>query len=494
MDNIIGVGSRLEAHHSEQISDLTYQEEIDLFKNYEYLYSLGDLAHILSLYKSKVYSLNQIKPIVKYLIKELELRPNYSEKYNGKFGDFFSNRLKRLLNKNELGDSALYINSGRPRRESTNITFILFLKERFYDLSVCIEKLFLSIANKSLSNLEIFMSDFTYWHSTQPTSFGHFLASYLGGIERQLRCLIFISDLINCSPAGAGSSNGTMFGLDRKYHADLLNFKEVISNTKDATWTSDIFGSISSWMCLFSGTLSKLTEDLLILSSEGFRIIQCADEHSRISVIMPHKKNPFQLSVCRGNFNTLSSKSEIYLSSIRNSSGYPDSRHVFYIELSKDLERLEQSIKMLTGVIDKLKIDKEKALSFIKNKNTYTADLSQELTLINKIPDRESHKILSDAIKLSEIENKDFDLISLNKILEKNGYETLSENLFSKITTPNYILERRLEEGSSNQKICKKSIKESIKKMRQDVKEIKNIKLNVGLIRKISNDIMGKEN
>ena len=159
---------------------------------------------------------------------------------------------------------------------------------------------------------------------------------------------------------------------------------------------------------------------------------------------MPHKKNPFQLSVCRGNFNTLSSKSEIYLSSIRNSSGYPDSRHVFYIELSKDLERLEQSIKMLTGVIDKFKIDKEKALSFIKNKNIYTADLSQELTLINKIPDRESHKILSDAIKLSELENKDFDLISLNKILENNGYETLSESLFSKITTPNYILERRL--------------------------------------------------
>ncbi len=164
------------------------------------------------------------------------------------------------------------------------------------------------------------------------------------------------------------------------------------------------------------------------------------------------------------------------------------------MQLSKDLERLEQSIKMLTGVIDKFKIDKEKALSFIKNKNIYTADLSQELTLINKIPDRESHKILSDAIKLSELENKDFDLISLNKILEKNGYETISENLFSKITTPNYILERRLEEGSSNQKICKKSIKESIKKMRQDVKEIKNIQLNVGLIRKISNEIMGKEN
>ena len=196
-----------------------------------------------------------------------------------------------------LGTSAELINCGRPRRESTNIAFILLLKEKLISLAQEISSLSSVISKKSLESSEILFTDFTYWHSTQPTTFGHFLSSYLGGLDRQLKVMLTIYEVLDMSPAGAGSSNGTMLGLDREYHAKLLGFNDLVTNTKDATWAGDSFCSISNWLTLFAGMLCKMTEDLLVLCNEGFKILQCADKHSRISVIMPHKKNPYQLTI-----------------------------------------------------------------------------------------------------------------------------------------------------------------------------------------------------
>ena len=150
-----------------------------------------------------------------------------------------------------------------------------------------------------------------------------------------------------------------------------------------------------------------MTEDLLVLCNDGFKVLQCADKHSRISVIMPHKKNPYQLTICRGKFLEISSKSNLYLSSLSKSGGYPDSRHIFYKELPNDIYALEKNIKMLCDVISLAKISQEETNKLVSNKNIYTADISQELLLKFKISDREAHKILSEAITSSESVNKD---------------------------------------------------------------------------------------
>ena len=54
-ENILGLGTRLSDRHTELLSSTVYQDEIDLFGDYEYLFSIGDLAHLLCLEKSKVY-------------------------------------------------------------------------------------------------------------------------------------------------------------------------------------------------------------------------------------------------------------------------------------------------------------------------------------------------------------------------------------------------------------------------------------------------------
>tara|TARA_B100000242_G_scaffold280349_1_gene239633 strand:- start:1378 stop:2859 length:1482 start_codon:yes stop_codon:yes gene_type:complete len=459
-ENILGLGTRLSERHTELLSSTVYKDEIDLFGDYEYLFSIGDLAHLLCLEKSKVYEKNKLIYIVKYLNKEINDRPNFSSSYSGNNGDFFSNRLKRLRNNNELGIDAELINCGRPRRESTNIAFTLLLKEKLLILSEEINLLAEVIAEKSIQSNKILFTDFTYWHSTQPSSFGHFLSSYLGGLDRQMKLLLSIYEIFDMSPAGAGSSNGTMLGLDREYHSRLLGFNDLINNTKDATWAIDSFCSISNWINLFSGMLCKMTEDFLTLCNDGFKVIQCADKHSRISVIMPHKKNPYQLSICRGKFLEISAKSHLYLSALAKSSGYPDSRHIFYKDLPRDIEELKNNIVMLRDVISLFKINEKESNKLAYNKNIYSADIAQELLLKYKITDREAHKILSDAITYSESQSKELNINCLNSILKTRDLPLLENEDFAKLTDPNYILSRRSEIGSANPEILLKNVRD----------------------------------
>ncbi len=482
-ENILGLGTRLSERHTEQLSSTVYQDEIDLFGDFEYLFSIGDLAHLLCLEKSKVYKKNKIIKTINYLNKEINDRPNFASSYSGKNGDFFSNRLKRLRNNNELGIDAELINCGRPRRESTNISFTLLLKEKLILLSEEINLLAEVIGEKSIQTNEILFSDFTYWHSTQPSSFGHFLSSYLGGLDRQMKLMLSIYEILDMSPAGAGSSNGTMFGLDRIYHSKLLGFNGLIQNTKDATWASDSFCSISNWISLFSGMLCKMTEDFLSLSNDGFKIIQCADKHSRISVIMPHKKNPYQLSICRGKFLEISSKSNLYLSSLAKSSGYPDSRHVFYKELPSDIEALKNNISMLRDVILLFRINEKESNKLAYNKNIYTADISQELLLKYEITDREAHKILSETITYIESKRKELDASSLNFILNSKGLPSLKKEDFDKLTNPKYILSRRSEIGSANPENLPEYIKETKTSIKSSSKKIFEKKIDLSYLK-----------
>ena len=95
-ENIIGIGTRLSEKHTELLSSTVYQDEIDLFCDFEYLFSVGDLAHVLCLANSEVYEKKKLLKIVNFLSNEIKNKPKFAKEYSGNNGDFFSNRLKRL--------------------------------------------------------------------------------------------------------------------------------------------------------------------------------------------------------------------------------------------------------------------------------------------------------------------------------------------------------------------------------------------------------------
>lgn len=451
-----GVGARLKQAHTCELASLFYDDELQAFSGSELYFSLGDAAHALVLHNAGIINAENIALISKYFLLELgNLSNSQSSSYTGMQGDFFVNRQSKLSQFDCLGDLARVINAGRPRRESTNLSLLMQLRDEILNLSNSVIKLIKTLCSFSRNSREIFMTDFTYMIGTQPTTLAHYISSCISPLVRQLKRLQSAYAELNLSPAGAGSTNGTMMSLDRDYHARLLCFDDILIHTKDATWAYDIYLFASQALTNTCLVVKNICDTLLMLMNDGYSLLRCSDKHSRISIIMPHKKNPYQLSMVRGFMRDMASSQNVYFNASTGAHGYPDARHPFYVKLGSSFSKSATAVEMLSDVIDGLKVEPTCFLGLLKSPSIYTADISQFIATKYDLPERSIHELISRL--LSQAESQEY---SNGDTMEVFCTELCSElslmfdisisiDSILSICTPNSILQMRHESGSA---------------------------------------------
>ncbi|GAA0517385.1 argininosuccinate lyase [Halorubrum aquaticum] len=145
---------------------------------------------------------------------------------------------------------------------------------------------------------ETVMPGYTHLQPAQPTTVGHYLLSYAGGVGRDTERLLGAYDRTNRSPLGGAAFAGTPFDVDRERTADLLGFDGLVHNSMDAASARDFLAEAATACATLSTTLSGLAEDLILFSNKGF--LELSDDYSSTSSIMPQKKNPDTLELTRG--------------------------------------------------------------------------------------------------------------------------------------------------------------------------------------------------
>ncbi|RLM50843.1 argininosuccinate lyase [Halorubrum sp. Atlit-28R] len=145
---------------------------------------------------------------------------------------------------------------------------------------------------------ETVMPGYTHLQPAQPTTVGHYLLSYEGGLARDTERLLDAYDRVNRSPLGAAAFAGTPFDVDRDRTAALLGFDGTVRNSMDAASARDFLAESASALATLATTLSGLAEDLIVFSNKG--VVELADAYASTSSIMPQKKNPDTLELTRG--------------------------------------------------------------------------------------------------------------------------------------------------------------------------------------------------
>ncbi len=144
------------------------------------------------------------------------------------------------------------------------------------------------------------MPDFTYLQHAQATTLGHYLLGFAFPVARDLDRARRALSLVNRSPAGSGSVNGSQIPMDRDWVADLLGSRAWWSTPGTPcgrpTWRWSRCPSSVTAMT----NVDRLAEDLQVFATEEFGFVELDDAHSRTSVIMPQKKNPYALGFLRG--------------------------------------------------------------------------------------------------------------------------------------------------------------------------------------------------
>ena len=154
-----------------------------------------------------------------------------------------------------------------------------------------------ALATVAADHVESVMPGYTHLQPAQPTTVGHFLASYATAVARDTDRLLAAYDRTNRSPLGAAAFAGTPFDLDRERTAALLGFDGVVENAMDAASARDFLLEATAGLATHATTLSGLAEDLVVFARDGD--LRVDDDYASTSSIMPQKVNPDTLELVR---------------------------------------------------------------------------------------------------------------------------------------------------------------------------------------------------
>jgi argininosuccinate lyase len=130
--------------------------------------------------------------------------------------------------------------------------------------------------------------------------FSHHLLAYIEMLERDKGRIRDVLGRVDALPLGSGALAGTNYPVDRVYAARLLGFARVSENSLDAVSDRDFVIETLAALALCMMHLSRLSEELVLWSSQEFQFVELPDAFCTGSSMMPQKKNPDVPELVRG--------------------------------------------------------------------------------------------------------------------------------------------------------------------------------------------------
>ena len=101
-------------------------------------------------------------------------------------------------------------------------------------------------------------------------------------------------------PLGSGALAGSTLPLDREFVCKELGFDRITRNSMDAVADRDFAIEFTAALATMAMHFSRLSEDLILWSSQEFDFIELSDAFCTGSSLMPQKKNPDVCELTRG--------------------------------------------------------------------------------------------------------------------------------------------------------------------------------------------------
>ena len=198
-----------------------------------------------------------------------------------------------------VGDVGKKLHTGRSRNDQVAVDMRLFAKDKCREIINYVEKLKSTLKEVAYNN-PIIMPGYTHLQRAQVVTFKHHLMAYYNMLDRDSKRLNNALEILDESPLGCGALAGTTHNIDRNITCEKLGFKKPMDNFMDGVSDRDYLLELMSDFSIIMMHLSRLSEELILWSSQEFKFIELDDLYSTGSSIMPQKKNPDIAELIRG--------------------------------------------------------------------------------------------------------------------------------------------------------------------------------------------------
>ena len=354
---------------------------------------------------------------------------------------------------NRLGDLGGKLHTARSRNDQVATDEKLYIKDKLLEVIKALRELRKSLARLAENSLEFVMPSYTHLQRAQPIRLSHYFLAYREiflSDEQRFLLAYRSSDFL---PLGSGAVAGLDFPLDRFYTAELLGFGRVCRNSMQATADRDFILDVL-YACTVCGMhLSRLSEDLILWSTEEFGFVDLPDRLCTGSSIMPQKKNPDVLELIRGKTGRLYGNLISLLTTLK---GLP---MAYNRDLQEDKEPLFDSLKTIRDCLEGMRLVLEgmsirpERLKEASGGFTLMTDLANYLVM-KGLPFRKAHKVAGSITAYLLEKGKRPEELTLEELKEfSNLYE---EDVLEILSAENVADRRKTFGGTAKEDLLKR--------------------------------------
>ena len=320
------------------------------------------------------------------------------------------------------------LHTARSRNDQVATDFRLWLRDETHVLIALLHDLRAAFVQAADKHLGVIMPGYTHLQVAQPVLLSHHLLAYFEMFSRDAERLQDSLKRLNVSPLGAGALAGTGFPIDRARTAELLEFDRPARNSLDAVSDRDFVVEFLSAASLMMMHLSRLSEELILWSSQEFGFVTLPDSHTTGSSIMPQKKNPDVSELTRGKTGRVYGHLLGLLTTLKglplayNKDTQEDKEGAF-----DTADTLRSCLRLTADLLPKLIINESRMYHAAGRAYSNATDLADYLAQ-KGIPFRTAHEVVGKLVALGVREGKDLQELSLTQL--QNVSELISEDVY----------------------------------------------------------------
>ncbi len=403
----------------------------------------GSIAHAAMLGAQGIISQQDSETIINGLEEVLAEVESGKVAFEVGAEDIHMNVEKILTEK--IGTVAKRLHTARSRNDQVALDIRIYMKEEITAIRELLAKLEKVILDLARQHVDTIMPGYTHLQKAQPITFAHHLMAYFQMFRRDDARLADCYRRTDVMPLGSGALAGTTFPIDREAVAKQLGFAAISANTLDGVSDRDFAMEFCAAAAILMVHLSRLSEEIILWSTNEFAFITLDDGYSTGSSIMPQKKNPDVAELARGKSGRVFGHLMGLLSMVK---GLP---LAYNKDMQEDKEALfdtvdtvKKCLLVFAPMLATMKVNKEKMLQGAKGGFTNATDAADYLAK-KGLPFREAHAVIGKLVYYCEKEQVALEDVPLAKL--QTFSPLFGDDIYDFITVEKCVAARKVPGG-----------------------------------------------
>ena len=335
-----------------------------------------------------------------------------------------------------IGDVGKKLHTGRSRNDQVALDMRLYARGAAEDLAEKLQGLVDALV-KTGAEQNCIMPGYTHLQRAQAVTFKYYMEAYASMFRRDIRRVNNSHELLNESPLGCAALAGTTHNINRAQTAAELEFVKPVDNFLDGVSDRDYLMELAADMSIIMVHLSRLSEELILWSTQEFRFVELDDAYSTGSSIMPQKKNPDSCELIRGKSGRVFGHLMGLLTTMKGialayNKDMQEDKQPFF----DSLDTVMACLDIMTGVISTLRVKRERMEQSVKAGFLNATEVADYL-VAHGVAFRDAHGIVGQIVICCEDKNCAIEDLSLEELRQFS--QAFDESIYDYIDYKNIL-------------------------------------------------------